>query len=190
MTEPGGQMPESLTIPATKDVAATGFVLGSGSGLPSHKEAVRRMAAYLRNSIGCTVVMAELTTANPETPDVLGFRTGGRSILIEVKVSRADFMADKNKSFRRQMERGMGDVRYFAAPKGILKPEDMPDKWGLLEIDGRCVRERKEPEHQEANKRAEVIMLTSAIRRLEISTAVFVRDDDQNSKAQPDARNL
>jgi len=145
----------------------------------THKAAVRRMAAYLRNSIGCTVVLAELATANTETPDVLGFRTGGRSILVEVKVSRADFLADKNKCFRRQMERGMGDVRYFAAPKGMLRPDEMPERWGLLEIEDRCVRERKKPEHQEANKRAEVIMLTSAIRRLEISSAVFVRSDEQ-----------
>ena len=156
--------------------------LATGSG-PSHKDVVRRMAAWLRNSIGCNVVMAELTTANPETPDVLGFRTGGHSILIEVKVSRADFLADKNKSFRRQMDRGMGDMRYFAAPKGLLKADEMPENWGLLEVEERCVRVRKEPERQEANKRAEVAMLTSAIRRLELSTAVFVRADDQSNKA-------
>lgn len=150
------------------------------SGL-SHKDAVRRMAAYARNQLGCTVVMAELATHNTETPDVIGFRTGGWSVLIEVKVGRGDFLADKNKSFRRQMDRGMGDIRYFAAPKGLLKADEMPDKWGLLEIDGRCVRVRKEPEQQETNKRAEVTMLTSSIRRLELSTAVFVRAEDPNS---------
>jgi hypothetical protein len=173
---------------ANEDGAASGLSVPAGSGL-SHKDAVRRMAAYARHRIGCTVVMAELATNNTETPDVLGFCTGGRSVLIEVKVSRSDFLADKNKSFRRQMERGMGDHRYFAAPRGLLKPEEMPEKWGLLEIDGRCVRERKEAEHQEANKRAEVTMLTSAIRRLELSTAVYVRaDDDQNIQSEPTAR--
>ena len=50
----------------------------------------------------------------------------------------------------------------------------IPDGWGLLEVDERCVRELKMPERKEANKRNECVMLMSVIRRLEIATAVYV----------------
>jgi len=75
-------------------------------------------------------------------------------------------------------EKGMGDFRYFAAPAGILVADDVADGWGLLEIRDNQVRQLKAPEAKPANKTHEVIMLTSAIRRLEISTAVFVRTEE------------
>lgn len=152
----------------------------------THKKAVRRMAEYLRNTsvseMHCSVVAADLHTSNHETPDVIGF-SGSRSIIIECKVSRADFCADKLKSFRKCEDSGMGDKRYFAAPKGLITVDDLPDGWGLLEIDERCVRFTKEATHKHANKSAEVKVLTSIIRRLEISTAVFVRQDTQDTAA-------
>lgn len=146
---------------------------------PTHKELVRRCAAWLRNANNCNVVFAELATQNNETPDVIGFHGAGGSILIECKVSRADFHADKQKIFRREEEFGMGDLRYFAAPSGILKAEDIPAGWGLLDIqDARGIYKTVKPVFKEANKRAEVKMLMSAIRRLELSTAVFVRQEE------------
>lgn len=121
--------------------------------------------------------MAELVTLNRETPDVLAFRPGGASLLIEVKVFRSDFLADKKKSFRRREEQGMGNYRYYAAPKGLLVAEEMPEGWGLIEIAERHVTEIKGADWKEADKGAEVCVLMSAIRRLEISTAVFVREE-------------
>jgi hypothetical protein len=145
----------------------------------THKQAVRRMATWLRVTKRFTVIVSELTTQNEETPDVIGFIGPGRSTLIECKVSRADFLADRHKRFRVIEAAGMGDLRYFAAPAGMLAPDEIPEGWGLLEItDGRAVRERKAPSPKPADKRAEVKLLMSAIRRLEISTAVFVRPED------------
>src|SRR5690348_11434613 len=109
----------------------------------THKEGVRRMTNWLRNSMGCTVVMAELHTQNSETPDVIGWRKMANSILIEVKVSRADFFCDKKKSFRRHEETGMGDSRFFAVPRGMIQPHEVPDGWGLLEICEGRIREAK-----------------------------------------------
>ncbi len=148
------------------------------------------MANYLKNSVGCTVVVTELGTQNNENPDVIGFKYAGHSTLIEVKVSRSDFLSDRSKRFRREMELGMGDLRYFAAPKGLLKAEEMPESWGLLEIEDRCVRVRKEAVHQTANKKAEVVVLMSALRRVEIATAVYVRTEDEPRQVQtePDER--
>ena len=57
------------------------------------------------------------------------------SFLIETKISRADFIKDKEKDFRKKPERGMGDYRYFACPSGLIKPEELPDKWGLIYVD-------------------------------------------------------
>ena len=71
----------------------------------------------------------------------------------------------------------MGNHRYYAAPAGMIKPEELPEGWGLLEVEPRGVKKIIDPEPKEANKQRECIMLMSALRRLEISTAVFVRQD-------------
>lgn len=140
----------------------------------THKQAVRRIGNWLKNTKACPVVISELATANHETPDVIAFHGAGGSILVECKVSRSDFLADRNKSFRRDPESGMGDVRYFATPPGVIRTEDDLEDWGLLEIHERCVKVAREPQHQAANKRAEVKLLMSSIRRLQIATAVYV----------------
>jgi hypothetical protein len=155
-------------------------------GAMTHKQAVQRMAVWLRNSGGCTVVMAELRTRNTETPDVIGWRGPGQSTLIECKVSRGDFLADKAKVFRRSEDRGMGDHRYFAVPPGIVTPKDLPEGWGLLEICEKRVRTVQEATRMKANKLNEVVMLLSSIRRLEIATAVFVRHEEGDEKDASD----
>lgn len=133
----------------------------------THKRAVQRITNWLRNSKRCFVVMAELATQNNETPDCIGWYGSGGSLLVECKISRSDFHSDKGKNFRRYEEMGMGDLRYYAA--------DLPAGWGLLEIHEHCIKEVVEATHKTANKQCEVKMLMSAIRRLEISTAVFVQ---------------
>ncbi|MFB3926789.1 MAG: hypothetical protein ACE14T_12130 [Syntrophales bacterium] len=142
----------------------------------THKELVKRASLWLRNRKRCMVVLTELTTAaNNEIPDVLGFYYTGGSILIECKASRADFLADRNKIFRRCSEHGMGDQRFLFAESGLLSKDDLPSGWGLLECEPHRVKQAVESGSFEANKKAEVIMLASVLRRLEISTAVFVR---------------
>lgn len=143
----------------------------------THKQAATRAAEWLRNSIGCNVVLRELSCMGTrEIPDALGFK-GGRSILVECKVNRSDFLADKNKGFRSEPEKGMGDTRYFACPPGLIDPSEVPNGWGLLFIHPRRIIIEKEPEGHESNKADEVKLLVAVIRRLEISTAVFVRQE-------------
>jgi hypothetical protein len=145
----------------------------------THKQLVRRMAQWLKGTKRMTVVMAELATRVSETPDVIGWQSGettAKSILVECKVSRADFLADGKKWFRRYASMGMGDLRYVAAPRGLLTPEEMPDGWGLLEVD-RFVRVAKDAFSMPACKGRECVMLISALRRLEIATAVYVVSD-------------
>lgn len=147
-----------------------------------HKEIVKRIASWLKYTKRYTVVMAELSTRNSETPDVIGWIGGASSLLIECKATRSDFLSDKKKCFRRNPDTGVGDLRYYASPKGLIKPEELPEGWGLLEIDGRFVRETKSATLQQSNKRNECAMLMSAIRRLEISTAVYVVSEEDNKE--------
>jgi hypothetical protein len=135
------------------------------------------MALWLKNARNYSVVVTERTTSVSETPDVLGFH-GPCSLLIECKVSRADFLADREKPFRASPERGMGDLRYYAAPAGIIKPDDLPENWGLLEVRDKQVREIVDATLQLSDKRAEVSFLVSAIRRLEIACTVFVQHSE------------
>ncbi len=71
------------------------------------------------------------TTGSGEQPDAIGFRNG-TSCLIEVKVSRGDFLSDKKKRFRQDPNIGMGDWRFFLCPQGIITVDDLPPGWGLL----------------------------------------------------------
>ena len=81
----------------------------------------------------CGFAFKELTVAHDEIPDVLGFNSSG-TFLLEAKVSRADFLADKKKHFRILSEKGVGDWRFFIVPKGIVKIEELPQNWGLIEV--------------------------------------------------------
>lgn len=148
----------------------------------THKAAVRRIGNWLKNSRSCSIVITELSTACRETPDAIGFHGGEGgynvgSILVECKVNRSDYLSDRTKSFRAMPETGMGDVRYFAAPPGIIKPDDDLGDWGLLEIREHQIKEIRSAKPQPANKNSELKLLMSAMRRLEISTAVFVREE-------------
>jgi hypothetical protein len=81
----------------------------------------------------CGFAFKELSCINAEIADVIGFNSNG-TFLIEAKVSRADFLKDKKKPFRCNPCIGMGDWRFFIAPKGLIKIEELPDMWGLIEV--------------------------------------------------------
>ena len=141
----------------------------------THKKLVRRMANWLKYTKRMTVVISELSTQSGETPDVIGWVGSlAGSVLIECKISKSDFRADSKKWFRRHEEYGIGDQRYIAAPKGLLQINEIPDGWGFLEAGNRSIREIRPAESKQANKRSECVILMSALRRLEISTAVYV----------------
>lgn len=73
----------------------------------------------------------ELVCAGAENPDIYA-NNGTHSCVIEVKTSHADFMADQKKISRSNGEYAMGDYRYYLCPEGVIKPEELPEKWGLL----------------------------------------------------------
>lgn len=155
----------------------------------THSELVKRATQWLKNTLRCSLVMSEMTTLNSETPDVFGFQSGaGRSILVECKASRSDFNRDKEKLFRRFGELGMGTLRYYFCPADLLKPDDMPDGWGLIYVAGRCkiVKEARAFPISEARYKAEMTMLVSSIRRIKIASLVVVEREVLNNDEWPE----
>lgn len=88
---------------------------------------------------GCAVALSECRTGwDGEIPDAIGFRCAEPnpgSVVVEVKVSRADFLADSRKPHR--AGGGVGDWRYYMAPEGVISLSDLPTGWGLLEVNSR-----------------------------------------------------
>lgn len=89
---------------------------------------------------GCNVALSECRSGwGGEMPDAIGFRATSRlteTVVVEVKVSRADFLADGKKPHRADGE-GMGLYRYFMCPQGLIQPDEIPARWGLLWVNAR-----------------------------------------------------
>jgi hypothetical protein len=129
----------------------------------SHSALVLVAAKWLQNKHA--VVITELATTGEE-PDAIGWR-GTHSTLVECKISRADFAADKVKMFRREPWYGIGQHRYFLTTPGMIQVEELPEKWGLLELTAARVRMIRESEHfGEVNHRHEIGILLSTLRRV------------------------
>lgn len=101
----------------------------------THDELVDISLKYIKKKERCPVAFKELKTIHNEWADVIGFGAYGHSVLIEVKISRADFLKDKKKPFRIKPETGIGKYRYYATPKGLISVDELPYNWGLLELD-------------------------------------------------------
>ena len=137
----------------------------------SHSTLVRRAERWLLNQ-GCAFALTELVViiSPGEIPDAIGWNGSTSTILVECKISRADFLADQKKSIRRDPIWGLGRYRYYLCPKGMLQAEEMPEGWGLLWAYPKQVRKIKESEYFEdtewqAGLKNEIKMLISVIRR-------------------------
>lgn len=167
-----------------------------------HADLVARGVRWLRSQ-GCRVVLSDPFRAavwTGEQPDVIGWRDG-HSILLEAKASRADFLADRNKRFRKEPTLGMGDFRLYIAPPGVIAASDLPEGWGLLiaherriEVAGSFPRQyewngRKRvswhPAPFEGNKRCETVMLVSALAQPENRAPITRRGVSTSNEPEP-----
>ena len=57
--------------------------------------------------------------------------------MIEVKVSRSDFLADGKKPHRMDPAKGVGKYRAYMCPEGIIQPEEIPHGWDLFWVNDR-----------------------------------------------------
>ncbi len=137
----------------------------------THAELVQRAVKWLLGAGGCSIAFSEFSTSAIEIPDAIGFRSKW-SIVIECKVSRSDFISEKNKPVRRIPKLAMGQSRYYMVPEGLIEIDDLPDKWGLLYVRERHVRViKKSGGFADRNYMSEIGFLTSMLRRIKIRMA-------------------
>jgi len=136
----------------------------------THAKLVDLAVLWLRR-YRCGVVLSEQACISGEMPDAIGWKKQCHSVLIECKVSRADFLADRDKPFRQKPETGVGSERYYLAPRGLIRREELPAGWGLLEVHGREV-ERLKPAAKtmrtEIGFGYEMNLLLASLRRVEV----------------------
>jgi len=136
----------------------------------THARLVEMAEAWLRRS-RCGIVLSEQGCSSGEMPDAIGWKGRNHSIVIECKISHADFLADAGKPWRRNAEIALGCERYFAAPMGILKIEEMPEGWGLLESQGRELKVTKKSGRKLRRPEGlmnEMNLLLASLRRVEV----------------------
>jgi len=117
------------------------------------------------------MVLSEQACVSGETPDALGWKKKCHSVLVECKASRADFLADRSKPWREQPETGVGCERFYLTPRGLIKPEELPNGWGLLEVIGReieTVRRSSKAFRSAEGFEFEMNLLLASLRRVEV----------------------
>ncbi|MFZ0955794.1 MAG: hypothetical protein WAN60_05590 [Candidatus Sulfotelmatobacter sp.] len=136
----------------------------------THAQLVEKAVRWLRH-YRCGVVLSEQACASGEMPDAIGWKRASHSVVLECKVTRADFLADRAKPFRLKPEWGVGSERFYLTPAALVKPEELPTGWGLLEIRARGV----EMLHASAKNlrsatgfRYEMNLLLASLRRVEV----------------------
>lgn len=115
---------------------------------------------------GFKYIAVELNTVGTENCDVWGY-DGYVTAVIEVKVSHEDFLADQKKYWRTEApeEYRAGNMRWYLCPKGVIKPEELPDGWGLLYWDGKQIVPQVAPKTHIATGHADMMILYSILRR-------------------------
>jgi hypothetical protein len=137
----------------------------------THAQLVQKAIAWLR-SYRCSVVLSEQACASGEMPDAIGWKRTQRSVVVECKVTRADFLADRTKPFRIKPEIGLGCERFYLTVPDLLRIEQLPAGWGLLEWQ----RGRVQMRHPSSTRslrspegmKYEMNLLLASLRRVEL----------------------
>jgi len=136
----------------------------------THAQLVEKAVRWLR-AYRCGVVLSEQACASGEMPDAIGWKRACHSVLVECKVTRADFLADRAKPFRQKPEKGVGRERFYLTPPGLIKTEELPAGWGLLECRRGGIEMRQASAKNlrtAAGFRYEMNLLLASLRRVEV----------------------
>lgn len=137
----------------------------------THAQLVERAVHWLRSSYRCGIVLSEQACCTGEVPDVIGWKGRCRSVVVECKVTRADFLADLKKPWRQQPN-ALGCERLYLAPKGLISASELPKHWGLLECSGRQVAITVKPNSRSQRTPEgllnEMNLLLASLRRVEV----------------------
>lgn len=135
----------------------------------THDELVKRAVRWMKNSYGCGVAVPELVTYAKENPDAVGWKDNGQTtVIIECKTSKSDYIADQEKTTRRNPKLCAGDIRYYFTPPNLLRPDEIDPVWGLLECGTRSVKKIKEAIRVNGDPQESKIMMYSLLRRVEV----------------------
>lgn len=82
------------------------------------------------------------TSFNPQRIDLWVMDTWGQmnAIAYEVKVSRSDFARELANPTKREAAMAVSNQFYFAAPRGLIAPVEVPEGCGLVEVHGGIVK--------------------------------------------------
>jgi hypothetical protein len=136
----------------------------------THPQLVQHAVHWLR-SYRCGVVLSEQACASGEMPDAIGWKRACHSVVVECKISRADFFADHSKPWRQKPQIAMGCERFYLAPAGLIGPEELPAGWGLLELRRReleLVKPSARDLRSAAGFRHEMNLLLASLSRVEL----------------------
>lgn len=136
----------------------------------THEKLVAIAVAWLRR-YQCGVILSEQSCASGETPDAIGWKRACHSVVVECKISRADFLVDREKPFRQKQNLGMGCERFYLTPAGLVTASELPSGWGLLQLRGReveMVRASEKNMRSAGGFRHEMNLLLASLRRVEV----------------------
>jgi hypothetical protein len=136
----------------------------------THAQLVSKAVHWLR-CYRCGVVLSEQACVSGEMPDAIGWKRACHSVLVECKVTRCDFVADRAKPFRLKSEQGVGCERFYMVPAGLVRREELPQGWGLLEHHrGRIEMRLASAKNLRtaAGFRYEMNLLLASLRRVEV----------------------
>ncbi len=117
------------------------------------------------------MILSEQVCISGEVPDAIGWKKACHSVLVECKVSRADFVVDREKPFRQKPETGVGCERFYLAPRRLIRPEELPRGWGLIEVLGRdieVVKSSAKNLRSQDGFRYEMNLLLASLHRVEV----------------------
>ncbi len=137
----------------------------------THSRLVDEAVHWLRAKYRCGIVLSEQSCSTGETPDAIGWKGRNHSVVVECKISRADFFADAAKPWRTNPECALGCERYYLAPIGMLTEDELPAGWGLLEIRGREIHLSKKSRKNLRSPEGlanEMNLLLASLRRVEV----------------------
>jgi hypothetical protein len=169
-------------------IDATPPIIGS-KGNADHDFLRKCAVRWLTGTKKCSVVLSEMSSAAGEIPDAVGWKYGN-SILVECKVSLSDIHANQFKSHIRS-EKGVGRFRYLMVPMGLIGVDHFArlghfKDWGLLYLhENSSVRVRKESESRETDEHREILMLTSALRRVRTREFLTIIQGDGDADQNP-----
>ncbi len=133
---------------------------------------IKKAVEWLRREYRCGIVLSEQCCVSGETPDVIAWKGKCRSVVVECKISRADFLADRDKPWRKDPALALGCERIYMAPAGLIRVKELPTQWGLLEIKGNrvglVVKPARNSQRTAEGLMNEMNLLLASLRRVEV----------------------